>query len=157
MLVFSHFSDGQIKSSSNLELFYEGDSGKLNIRDLEIFKLKTPTINAGDRGGAFIKLKSDKIDPKRGAIIFDPVSSDERVIGKKFEIELKSEVDLNSKSIGPLFFGTNMVGNSKMVDVSGRKVVIETMLPIMFLKKSPLLIRSAPRDFYLANFIDIVT
>jgi hypothetical protein len=48
-----------MKVGSALTAHYEGKQCKVNVRDLEIFKRKCPMLSAGDRGGAFIKLKVD--------------------------------------------------------------------------------------------------
>ena len=155
---------GQIQgTSSNLELFYEGETSKLTVRDMEIFKLKTPLINAGDRGGAFIKVKSDKLDPKRGAVIYDAskLSADDNLvrIGNRFEIELKAELASELPKLVPIFFGTNMIGNAKPVCVSGTKCILETPDPILFRKNDPVFLRThtSSADLSLANFIDVVS
>jgi len=74
-------------SSGDLEVFYQGKSSKVNVRDMEIFRKGTESLIAGDRGGAFLKVKQD-LDIKRGAVLYDtklkPVSSDQ------FEVSLKS-------------------------------------------------------------------
>ena len=155
--------DGQIQSSSsnpNLEIFSEGKKSKLTIRDLEVFTLSSPLLRAGDRGGAFVKIKSDKVEPNRGAIIFD--SSDTEIqVGKKFQVNLKNESDAEDcsaagKFLFPVHFGTNAVGNVKLIEVSGTKMIFESPKPIMFRKNSPMMFRTQVNRIVLANFIDAV-
>ena len=54
-----------------LEVFCQGKTSKINVREMEIFRKVADTLQAGDRGGAFVKMKPD-IDLKRGAVIYDP-------------------------------------------------------------------------------------
>ena len=71
----------------DLEVFYQGKTSKVNVRDMEIFRRGTDSLLAGDRGGAFLKVKQD-IELKRGAVLYDsklkPACSDQ------FEVSLRS-------------------------------------------------------------------
>ena len=57
------------------------------MRDLEIFRKGADFLQAGDRGGCFLKVKQD-IELKRGAVLYDsrlrPAASDQ------FEVSLKT-------------------------------------------------------------------
>ena len=57
-------------ASGSLEVFYQGANSKISVREMEIFRKVTDSLVAGDRGGAFVKLKQD-IDIKRGGVIYD--------------------------------------------------------------------------------------
>ena len=62
---------GEMSPGGGLEVFCQGKTSKINVRDMEIFRRVADTLQAGDRGGAFVKMKPD-IDLKRGAVIYDP-------------------------------------------------------------------------------------
>ena len=54
-----------------ISFFLQGSVSKGNVKDLEIYRKGTKELLAGDKGGAFIKLKSD-MDLKRGGLLYDP-------------------------------------------------------------------------------------
>ena len=62
---------GRIKVGSQLQAFFNGHIGKGVVKDMEIFRKKTDCLEAGDRGGLFIKLKPD-LECKRGAVLYEP-------------------------------------------------------------------------------------
>ena len=49
----------------------KGSSAKGSVKDLEIYRKGTTDLQAGDRGGAFIKLKSE-LEIRRGGFLYDP-------------------------------------------------------------------------------------
>ena len=51
----------------------QGSSAKGSVKDLEIYRKGTKDLQAGDRGGAFIKLKSE-LELRRGGFLYDPKS-----------------------------------------------------------------------------------
>ena len=51
----------------------QGSSAKGSVKDLEIYRKGTKDLLAGDRGGAFIKLKSE-LELRRGGFLYDPKS-----------------------------------------------------------------------------------
>ena len=52
---------------------FQGSSAKGSVKDLEIYRKGTKDLQAGDRGGAFIKLKSE-LELRRGGFLYDPKS-----------------------------------------------------------------------------------
>eukprot|EP00092_Neocalanus_flemingeri_P000781 GFUD01000831.1.p1 GENE.GFUD01000831.1~~GFUD01000831.1.p1 ORF type:complete len:405 (+),score=112.31 GFUD01000831.1:48-1262(+) len=87
---------GKLAIGDQIEAFYQGKSSKGNVKDLEIFKKGTASLQAGDRGGAFVKLKSE-MDFKRGGVLFDPkikvTASD------NWEVSLKSVPGFGSATL----------------------------------------------------------
>ena len=72
----------------NLE-YSQGCSSKGNVKDLEIYRKGTKDLQAGDRGGAFIKLKSE-MELRRGGFLYDPKSK-LTVRSESFKSELSSD------------------------------------------------------------------
>ena len=68
-----------------ISVFVQGSVSKGNVKDLEIYRKGTKELLAGDRGGAFIKLKPE-MELKRGGLLYDP--------------KLKHMVRLSSRSQG---------------------------------------------------------
>jgi len=64
---------GQLKVGDQVEAFYQGSSAKGSVKDLEIYRKGTKDLQAGDRGGAFIKLKPE-VELRRGGFLYDPKS-----------------------------------------------------------------------------------
>jgi len=56
-----------------VEAFYQGSSSKGSVKDLEIYRQGTKDLQAGDRGGAFLKLKPE-LEMRRGGLLYDPKS-----------------------------------------------------------------------------------
>ena len=79
---------GEMTPGGGLEVFYQGKSSKINVREMEIFRKVADTLQAGDRGGAFVKMKPE-IDLKRGAVIYDP----------KLKISPRDELEVSLVSV----------------------------------------------------------
>ena len=111
-------------SGGSLEAFYQGKSSKINsVREMEIFRKVTDSLVAGDRGGAFIKLKQD-IELKRGAVIYD--SKTKLAPSDEFEVSLKSVTGKKFiKGDCVVYHSTNTDGKAAIVgntaDVSDEK------------------------------------
>ena len=73
-------------AGGDLEVFYQGKTSKVNVRDMEIFRKGTDCLEAGDRGGVFLKVKQD-IELKRGAVLYD--SRLKPTASHQFEVSLK--------------------------------------------------------------------
>ena len=62
----------------------QGSSSKGNVKDLEIYRKGTKDLQAGDRGGAFLKLKPE-LEMRRGGFLYDPKSK--LTVGSKIRKE----------------------------------------------------------------------
>ena len=122
-------------SGSSLEAFYHGKSSKINsVREMEVFRKVTDSLTAGDRGGAFIKLKQD-IELKRGAVIYDPKTK--IVPSEEFEVSLKSVSGQKTIKGDCVFYhSTNTDGKASIVgntaDVGDEK---ETLVKVKLSQK----------------------
>ncbi|XP_023324867.1 uncharacterized protein LOC111698692 [Eurytemora carolleeae] len=105
---------GKIKIGSQLDVFYHGQKSRGNVKDAEIFRKKTDSLSAGDRGGVFIKLKPD-IDLKRGGVLYEPGS--ELTASNSWKVQLKSLQgcgNINTKGEYVLFHSTFSDGRSTL-------------------------------------------
>jgi len=102
--------------SSSLEIFFNGQSTKINVREMEIHRKVTDTLIAGDRGGAFIRPKQD-IELKRGAVIYD--SKSKPIVRDQLEVSLKSVTGGNKvmKGEGVLFHSTVTDGRVTLLNM----------------------------------------
>jgi len=100
--------------SSSLEIFYNGQSTKINVREMEIFRKVTEQLIAGDRGGVFMKPKQD-IELKRGAVIYD--SKNKPTVRDQIEVSLTPVTGENKtlKGEGVLFHSTLTDGRVSLV------------------------------------------
>jgi len=62
---------GKVAVGDQVEAFYQGKTSKANVKDMELYRKGTPLLQAGDRGGVFVKLKTE-MDLKRGGVLYDP-------------------------------------------------------------------------------------
>ena len=101
--------------ASSLEVFYQGRSSRVSVRDLEIFRRATDSLVAGDRGGAFLKPKQE-IELKRGAVLYDPKLK--LTASAEFEVSLRRVKKGKSslKGEGVIFHSTSSDGK---VSVTG--------------------------------------
>jgi len=87
---------GKCKVGTVLHAFLHGQKSHGSVKDMEIFRKKTDLLQAGDRGGFFIKFKDD-IDFKRGGVLYE--AGGEKTIADKWRVELKPiEGQLSVKS-----------------------------------------------------------
>ena len=148
-------SDGSLKVGDSPDIFYEGNSCKLAIRDLEIFKKGAAKLEAGDRGGAFFKMKKDFL-VKRGAIIVD--KCDSLLICKKWMIKCPVPQDILGKSGTCVIFAkTHMIGHCKLEKQSNPDddayYLLLAPLKILAKKGDPLIVRVG-KEYFPATFID---
>ena len=130
---------------------------KLTVRDLEVFKRPSPDLRAGDRGGAFVKLKAD-IAPKRGAVIYEP--SEENLVSKTWRIRFADgeEGEEAVKTTCPVFHGTHMEGSCLVERAEGQRDVMVTMkgYGIMARRGDPLVVRNyKDRPWRMAHIVDV--
>ena len=59
---------GQVRVGDQLEAGYQGNVCRATVKDLEIYRRGAEWLQAGDRGGMFVKLKPDT-EMKRGAVV----------------------------------------------------------------------------------------
>ena len=108
-----------MKIGSSVEVFYSGNTTKATVRDLEVFKRPTPDLIAGDRGGAFLKMKVD-LSARRGAVIYTP--SDGNIVSKDWTVRNAFEDEeafaLEESKSSPVYCGTASEGNCG-VEVTG--------------------------------------
>ena len=147
---------GEAKVGSAIDVFYNGNVSKANVRDCEVFRRSTTDLKAGERGGAFVKLKVDPFDLKRGGVAFDRAKTD-RMIGSEWKIELKDEfLASESTLIKSLvaFHDTSASSQSdlELESVGGSSGVLKTKSPILVGQNQPLVIRST-NGFLRANFV----
>jgi len=110
---------GQLKVGDQVEAFYQGSVSKGNVKDLEIYRKGTKELLAGDRGGAFIKLKSD-MDLKRGGLLYDPKLK--HMVSDSWNVTLQclpgsESVTVRGEAvvfISTLFDGKVIVGNTEV-------------------------------------------
>lgn len=77
--IAGHIRDGSVVVGNSIDVFYEGHTIKANVRDCEIFRRKASKLQSGDRAGAFVKLKAENLNVRRGAVAFDSSKSDFRL------------------------------------------------------------------------------
>jgi len=78
---------GKVAIGDQIEAFYQGKTSKANVKDIEIYRKGSQFLQAGDRGGVFIKLKTE-MDFKRGGVLYDPKSK--LTAGNEWKLRLKS-------------------------------------------------------------------
>jgi len=78
---------GKLAVGDQIEAFYQGKTSSAKVKDMEIYKKVTPSLQAGDRGGAFVKVKSE-MAIKRGGVLFD--TKNKVTVSDNWEISLNS-------------------------------------------------------------------
>ena len=140
---------------SDVMAFYQGNSVKVNLRDLEIFRRVTPELEAGDRGGAFVKLKVD-LEMKRGAILYE--KDPDLLQGTKWKVEVEVNQDGTWPDIRgqkPVFMGTHLDGKAAFEFSEGTGVMMLTH-PVLAKLQDPILIRTENSDFACAHLIEVI-
>jgi len=124
---------GKLAVGDQIEAFYQGKTSKANVKDMEIFKKVTADLQAGDRGGAFVKLKSE-MDIKRGGVLFDPKSKVSA--SEKWEISLKSVPGFGSATLkGDCVLYSSTVTDGK-VSLGGNVEIKEDSEEVVKIKMS---------------------
>jgi len=78
---------GKISVGDQLEAFYQGKTSKANVKDIEIYRKGAEFLQAGDRGGIFLKLKTE-MDLKRGGVLYN--SKIKLNVSDEWKVSLKS-------------------------------------------------------------------
>lgn len=65
-------AQGKAEVGDTLEVFAGGITSNVVMKDLEIFRKTSPDLQAGDRGGGFLKKSNKLIEIKRGNFLYDP-------------------------------------------------------------------------------------
>ena len=137
---------GVMTTGGALEAFYQGKSSKINVREMEIFRRVTDTLEVGDRGGAFIRMKPE-IDLKRGGVICDPKLK----LTPRDELEVSLISVTGAKTIkgdSVLFHSTNSDGKIPVPSVTEISDSKESLLKLKLSQK----ILARPSDkFILRN------
>eukprot|EP00095_Tigriopus_kingsejongensis_P004327 maker-scaffold551_size138509-snap-gene-0.19 protein:Tk04327 transcript:maker-scaffold551_size138509-snap-gene-0.19-mRNA-1 annotation:"elongation factor mitochondrial-like" len=139
--IAGHIRDGKVAIGSGIDVFYDGHVIKASVRDLEIQRQKTITLKSGDRGGAFVKLKVERLDVKRGAIGFDRAKTDYR-ISNIIHVELEDELGALGKSNEVIVhYLTQMIARVRVAEHKSSTATLNYPKPILARIGEPLFIR----------------
>jgi len=137
---------GHVKVGSQIHAFFNGQIAKGTVKDIEIFRKKAESLECGDRGGAFIKLKPD-IELKRGGVLYDPGCGG--MVGSDWRIKIKMLPGHNPVQIKGeymMFQSTFSSGQVRLEEGEVGGDLVETILhaltPFMARPNQPLLLRS---------------
>lgn len=124
---------GKVAVGDQVEAFYQGKTSKANVKDMEIYKKGTSFLQAGDRGGAFLKLKTE-MDLKRGGVLYDPKSKVS--VSDVWEISLKSVPGFGPATLkGDAVFYSSTVTDGK-VSLGGYVDIVEDVEQVVKVKLS---------------------
>jgi len=124
---------GKVAVGDQIEAFYQGKTSKANVKDIEIYRKGTQFLQAGDRGGVFVKLKTE-MDFKRGGILYDPKSK--LSVGSEWKVRLKSVPGFGSATLkGDSVFYSSTMTDGK-VSLGGNVEIREDAEEIVNIKLS---------------------
>ena len=124
---------GKVAVGDQIEAFYQGKTSKANVKDIEIYRKGTKFLQAGDRGGVFVKLKTE-MDFKRGGILYDPKSK--LSVGSEWKVRLKTVSGFGSATLkGDSVFYSSTMTDGK-VSLGGNVEIREDAEEIVNMKLS---------------------
>jgi translation elongation factor EF-Tu-like GTPase len=150
-----------------VSLLQSGKSIPAVIRELEFFKKATPDLLPGERGGSFVRLKTD-LDLKRGLVVLngggDYPGGDYRVSkawevvvrqlpGRKEPVILKGQSGLFHRTYTD---GMVQVGQAEIRPETESVLKIELRFPLLAKPGEPLILRRGP-DYLLGHFVQSLT
>ncbi|TRY70062.1 hypothetical protein TCAL_15020 [Tigriopus californicus] len=134
-------ADGTVSVGNTIDVFYEGQTTKSVVRDCEIFRRKASKLQSGDRGGAFVKLKIENLNVRRGAVAFESAKSDYRLT-QDIIVELMDEVPpLGKNSETLVHYLTNVYPKVTVSDLTETKAKLRFSQPILTQPNEPMFLR----------------